>query len=203
MKFASAAAVAAVLLSVVSAQKPIVTMTSPLANTKYKACSDAILSWINPSDRIISEIVLAYGPSEALQPVMTIAQNVPAADGHYTWKIPCDIKNGDKYAFKLGTSPNLAFAGPFTIEGGVGGSLPAGSSPGSTTGNTSSGSSSGSPVDSAGAPGAAPASSPNNSQGSQTSSSTSTSSASSLVSGSSLMFKCVKFNYGKEADVHA
>ncbi|KAG0166207.1 hypothetical protein DFQ30_007457 [Apophysomyces sp. BC1015] len=196
MKFASAAAVAAVLLSVVSAQKPIVTMTSPLANTKYKACSDAILSWINPSDRIISEIVLAYGPSEALQPVMTIAQNVPAADESHIQVIYLD-------AFKLGTSPNLAFAGPFTIEGGVGGSLPAGSSPGSTTGNTSSGSSSGSPVDSAGAPGAAPASSPNNSQGSQTSSSTSTSSASSLVSGSSLMFKCVKFNYGKEADVHA
>ncbi|KAF7722746.1 hypothetical protein EC973_002730 [Apophysomyces ossiformis] len=184
MKLTGTAIVSAVLLSVVSAQKPIVSMTSPLANTKYKACSDAILSWINPQERSISEIVLAYGPAEALQPVMTIAQNVPASDGHYTWKIPCDIKNGDKYAFKLGTSPKLAFAGPFTIEGGVGGNLPSGGSSGSPPTNNNGGSSSGTSTGSEGTSGGSSSSSSSDSQTNQTSASTHTSSASRSMTGS-------------------
>ena len=35
-------------------------------------------------------------------------------------------------AFELGNSPDLAFAGPFTIEGGVGGTLPSSSNTSST-----------------------------------------------------------------------
>ncbi|KAI9485270.1 MAG: hypothetical protein EXX96DRAFT_544564 [Benjaminiella poitrasii] len=124
MKFTGASLfVSAVYLaSLVSAQKAIVSITSPLANTKYKAGQEAIISWINPSVQTIPQIVLAKGPSSALQPIMTIATNVNANDMKYVWKIPFEIENGSEYAFELGTSPDLAFAGPFTIEGGVGSS---------------------------------------------------------------------------------
>ncbi|KAI8376350.1 uncharacterized protein BYT42DRAFT_517249 [Radiomyces spectabilis] len=133
MKFVSTCFIAAALFAVTSAQKPIVSVTSPLSGTKYKAGSEAIISWINPAVPNIPQIVLARGPSSALQPVMTIAQNVNAADGKYVWKIPLEIENGDEYAFEIGQSPDLAFAGPFTIEGGVGGTLPASSNGGSSS----------------------------------------------------------------------
>ncbi|KAI8970308.1 hypothetical protein BDF20DRAFT_117627 [Mycotypha africana] len=118
---------AAYLASFVTAQGsgPIVSITSPLANTKYKAGQEAIISWINPTVQTIPQIVLAKGPSNALQPVTTIATNVNAKELKYVWKIPFEIENGNEYAFELGQSPDLAFAGPFTIEGGVGGTLPA------------------------------------------------------------------------------
>ncbi|KAI8391798.1 uncharacterized protein BYT42DRAFT_489202 [Radiomyces spectabilis] len=132
MKLSTAALINCALFGLVTAQQAIVSITSPLAGTKYKAGQDAIISWINPTTSTISQIVLAKGPSTALQPVMTIAQNVNAADGSYTWKIPMDIENSEEYAFELGTSPDLAFAGHFTIEGGVG------ASSGSSSSNNSS-----------------------------------------------------------------
>ncbi|KAK4520473.1 uncharacterized protein ATC70_007985 [Mucor velutinosus] len=113
----------------------IVSITSPLLNTKYKAGQEAIISWINPTVATIPQIILAKGPSTALQPIMTIATNVNANDLKYVWKIPFEIENGSEYAFELGNSPDLAFAGPFTIEGGVGGTLP--SSNTSSTGTSS------------------------------------------------------------------
>ncbi|ORX61567.1 hypothetical protein DM01DRAFT_1125110 [Hesseltinella vesiculosa] len=120
MKFAL---IASVLMSLVAADS-IVSITSPLAGTKLKAGQDVIISWVNPTVPTISQIVLAKGPSTALQPMTAIAQNVDAAAGHFTWKIPYEIENGAEYAFEFGTSPDLAFAGPFSIEGGVGGTLP-------------------------------------------------------------------------------
>ncbi|ORZ12708.1 hypothetical protein BCR42DRAFT_453412 [Absidia repens] len=120
MKFTLLASTA--LLAVVSGQ--IVSITSPLSGTKLKAGTNAMLSWVSPKVPTISQIVLAKGPSNALQPVTTIASNVDTASGKYEWKIPYEIENGE-YSFELGTSPDLAFAGPVTIEGGVGGTLPA------------------------------------------------------------------------------
>ncbi|KAG2196157.1 hypothetical protein INT46_007809 [Mucor plumbeus] len=127
--FISAAYVAS-LLSVSTAS--IVSITSPLTNTKYKAGQEAIISWINPTVATIPQIILAKGPSTALQPIITIATNVNANDLKYVWKIPFEIENGNEYAFELGNSPDLAFAGPFTIEGGVGGTLPSSSNTSST-----------------------------------------------------------------------
>ncbi|KAI8099529.1 uncharacterized protein BX664DRAFT_377380 [Halteromyces radiatus] len=121
MKFALL--ISSALFAVVSGDV-IVSITSPLSGTKLKAGSDAVISWVNPTVPTISQIVLAKGPSTALQPVTTIATNVDTAGGKYVWKIPYEIENGNEYAFELGTSPDLAFAGPFSIEGGVGGTLP-------------------------------------------------------------------------------
>ncbi|KAI8068004.1 hypothetical protein BC940DRAFT_326217 [Gongronella butleri] len=134
MKFAL---IASALLAVASAQQAaIVSITSPLSGSKLKAGQDCIISWVNPSVPSISQIVLARGPSTALQPVTTIAQNVDTAAGHYTWKIPYEIENGAEYAFELGTSPDLAFAGPFSIEGGVGGGITSNTSTPSTQPST-------------------------------------------------------------------
>ncbi|KAI8148035.1 hypothetical protein BJV82DRAFT_653951 [Fennellomyces sp. T-0311] len=130
MKFSSTAIISAALIAVASAQAPaaapgapIVSITSPLSGTSYKAGSKAIISWINPQVQTIPQIVLARGPSTALQPVAQIAQSVIASAGRYEWEIPYDCTNGNDYAFELGSSPDLAFAGPFSIDGCTGGNF--------------------------------------------------------------------------------
>lgn len=96
MKFTGATIIlsAVYLASIVSAQ--IISVTSPLTGTKYKAGQEAIISWINSKVPTISQIVLAKGPSSALQPVLTIATNVNANDMKYVWKIPFELENGNE-----------------------------------------------------------------------------------------------------------
>ncbi|KAI7856361.1 hypothetical protein BDC45DRAFT_533790 [Circinella umbellata] len=169
------AAIAALAIAAVSAQdtKPIVSITAPLSGTKLKAGSDAIITWINPTVDSISKIMLAKGEATALQPLVEVASNVDAKAGTYTWKIPADIAPGADYAFELGESPNMAFAGHFTIEGGDGSSpnstasasggasvsasassKPSGSADSSASGSSGSGSSGSKPTSSASASGA-------------------------------------------------
>ncbi|CAO3616197.1 unnamed protein product [Cunninghamella blakesleeana] len=124
--------ISSALIALASAQNPLISVTSPLAGAKYKAGQDAIISWINPTQPAISQIVLVQGPSTALQPVTTIAQNVNAADGKYVWKIPIEIANGE-YAFEFGNSPDMAYTGKFFIEGGVGGTIPSSGDNSTTT----------------------------------------------------------------------
>ncbi|KAI7868512.1 hypothetical protein BDF14DRAFT_1794079 [Spinellus fusiger] len=76
-------------------QGSIISITSPLTGTRYQAGSDAIITWVNPNVDVISQILLARGPSTALQPIITIAQNVKASDGKYVWKIPTELPDGD------------------------------------------------------------------------------------------------------------
>ncbi|PHZ17253.1 uncharacterized protein RHIMIDRAFT_253502 [Rhizopus microsporus ATCC 52813] len=132
MKLAALLVSAAYIVSFVSAQTPIVSITSPLANTRVKAGTEVIISWVNSKVSTIPQIVLAKGPATALQPLMTIATNVNANDMKYVWKVPKELPDGNDYAFELGTSPDIAFTGAFTIEGGTGGPLPAQSSSDST-----------------------------------------------------------------------
>jgi hypothetical protein len=87
---------AAYLAALVSAQKAPVSITSPLMGTKYKAGQEAIIAWINPSVQTIPEIILAKGPSTALQPVLTIAKDVNANDLKYVWKIPLEIESSNE-----------------------------------------------------------------------------------------------------------
>ena len=112
MKFTGTAFISAALVALASAQgaqpaaggsQPatggagggaIVSITSPLTGTVYKAGSKARITWINPKVDSISKISLARGPSTALQPVAQIAQNVNAATGSYEWDIPQDCENG-------------------------------------------------------------------------------------------------------------
>lgn len=91
---------AAFLASLVAAE-PIVSITSPLTNTRYKAGSEAIISWINPTVGTIPQIVLAKGKSNALQPLRVIATNVNAQDMKYVWKIPLEIDNADDCKFSI------------------------------------------------------------------------------------------------------
>lgn len=99
MKFTTLFLSVGYLATIASAQTAIVSITSPLSNTNYKAGSEAIISWVNPSVPTISQIVLAKGPSTGLQPVMTIATNVDAKDLRYTWKIPDDLPDGTDCKF--------------------------------------------------------------------------------------------------------
>ncbi|CAO3599818.1 unnamed protein product [Absidia cylindrospora] len=105
----------------------IVSVTAPLANNVYTAGGQAIITWINPTVDIISQIQLSQGPSTALQPVMNVAKNVSASDMQYTWQIPATLAAGSDYAFVFGTSPNLSYTGQFTIKA-ADGTAPASSS---------------------------------------------------------------------------
>ncbi|KAG0740966.1 hypothetical protein G6F62_009792 [Rhizopus arrhizus] len=178
MKFVTLYISAAYLASLVLAQKPPVSITSPLANTHYKAGSEAIISWVNPAVKTIPQIVLAKGSSTSLQPVMTIATEVNADDLKYVWKIPKDLPSGDDYAFELGRSPDIAFTGAFTIEGGTGTSFPSQNSTSSSSESNSS-SSSGSSNNAGSASTPATSSGSTNSQTSQSAGTSHASSASS------------------------
>lgn len=114
MKFTGTAFISAALVALVSAQgaQPapaaggagggaIVSITSPLTGTVYKAGTKARITWINPKVDTIPKIALARGPSTALQPVAQIAQNVNAATGSYEWDIPQDCENGKDCKFDL------------------------------------------------------------------------------------------------------
>lgn len=85
---------AAYLATLVSAD-PIISIASPLTGTVYTAGSEAIIAWNNPTVKTISQIVLAKGKSNALQPILTIATNVNAADMKYVWKIPFEIDTAE------------------------------------------------------------------------------------------------------------
>ncbi|KAI9250784.1 hypothetical protein BY458DRAFT_482568 [Sporodiniella umbellata] len=169
MKF-SAVFLSAVYLASVMCQeaKPPISITSPLANTKIRAGSEFIISWVNPKIKTISQITLSKGSSTSLQPLMTVAKDVNASDLKYVWKVPMELSNGEDYALVMGTSPDLAFTGAFSIEGGTGGPLPAQNTTSSqpSSGQTnpsrpSNGSSSSSPNTTPGAPTTKPADSPN------------------------------------------
>ena len=110
------AAVAVLAATVVSAQSNIVSITSPLTGTVYTAGQPAVITWIDQQVPVIPKIVLAKGLPTALQPVSTIAQDVDANAGSYTWNVPVDIAAGDDYAFELGNSPNVSYTGLFTIK---------------------------------------------------------------------------------------
>jgi hypothetical protein len=88
-------------LAVVSAQGqatsggPIISVTSPLTGTKYRAGTDVIIAWTDPKVDTISQITLARGKSTALTVLRPIANNVPAKDMKYTWSVPKDLPDGD------------------------------------------------------------------------------------------------------------
>ncbi|KAI9305108.1 hypothetical protein BJ944DRAFT_265774 [Cunninghamella echinulata] len=110
-----------ILIALASCQQNIVSITSPLSNSQYTAGEKLIISWINPTVQTIPSITLVNGPATALQPVSTIAQNVDANSGSYSWSIPADITPG-RYALQLGTSPSISYSGFFTINAANGGS---------------------------------------------------------------------------------
>ncbi|KAL0077303.1 hypothetical protein F4703DRAFT_1883286 [Phycomyces blakesleeanus] len=106
--------IAAFAIAMASAEN-IISVTSPLTGTVYTAGTSVIISWVNPTVDTISKIVLAQGAATALQPVLNVAENVPATTNSYTWAIPADITPGD-YALEFGTSPDLSYTGQFSIK---------------------------------------------------------------------------------------
>ncbi|KAI9283568.1 Ser-Thr-rich glycosyl-phosphatidyl-inositol-anchored membrane family-domain-containing protein [Umbelopsis sp. AD052] len=145
------AAVAAFAIAAVSAQTTPVSITSPLTGTVYTAGGQALITWTNPTTPTLGQIQLAKGPATALQPVGQVASNVQTSDGKYTWTIPADTPAGTDYAFELGTSPNIAYSGFFTINAASGGS-----SNSTGSGSSSSGAAGASASGSAAASGSSP-----------------------------------------------
>ncbi|OZJ06749.1 hypothetical protein BZG36_00426 [Bifiguratus adelaidae] len=142
------------------AQSPILYPSAPLSGTVWKQGQTVIISWTQPSVPDF-QITLAQGSSNALQQLSVIAQNVVASKMSYNWDIPTDLPPASNYALEFGTSPNLAFAGPFTVESLDGSPVP--SSSASPAAVTSSGSgmtnmSGASPMKTGGRPGASGAS---------------------------------------------
>ncbi|KAG0172461.1 hypothetical protein DFQ28_005089 [Apophysomyces sp. BC1034] len=126
------AVVAALALAVVSADN-IVTITSPLQGTTFKAGQEATITWIDPKVQSIPKIVLDKGPATRLQPVADVASNVPTGPGSFKWTIPANTVPGDDYAFALGVSPDISYTGHITITA-ADGAAPAGNGTAATTG---------------------------------------------------------------------
>ncbi|KAI8336158.1 hypothetical protein BC941DRAFT_514342 [Chlamydoabsidia padenii] len=114
-------------LAMVSCQN-IVSITSPLTGTVYTAGKPALLTWVDAKVSTIPAIVVAHGNASALEPISTIATDVDASTGSYTWNIPSDFISGEQYALEFGKSPNISFSGFFTVKSGDGTSTEASSS---------------------------------------------------------------------------
>ncbi|KAI8881575.1 hypothetical protein K501DRAFT_300636 [Backusella circina FSU 941] len=119
MKFSAILTVSSAFLAMVVAQGSV-SVTTPLPGTKYKAGTEVIIRWTDPKTTTISQIALARGKATALNVLSIIGKDINAKDMQYSWTIPYEIENGDDYALEFGTSPDISFAGPFSIEGGVG-----------------------------------------------------------------------------------
>lgn len=85
------AAIAAIAATVVSAQS-IVT-SQPASNQALTAGSTANVVW-TPVDGVISQIDLRQGDQAALAFVSTVATNVPASAGTYSWNIDASLPAG-------------------------------------------------------------------------------------------------------------
>ncbi|KAG1137176.1 hypothetical protein G6F37_011421 [Rhizopus arrhizus] len=65
---------------------------------------------------------LAQCNPNALQSVMTVAENVDANADSYTWSVPANSTLGVDYALELGVSPNISYTCLLTIQAGNGSS---------------------------------------------------------------------------------
>ncbi|CAO3683888.1 unnamed protein product [Rhizopus stolonifer] len=77
-------------------------------NSVYK-CLDA---------RSLTNDTLAKDSPNSLQLVMTVAKNVDANAGFYTWSIPANTTPGIDYALELGVSPNISYTYLLTFQAG-------------------------------------------------------------------------------------
>ncbi|PNE37372.1 hypothetical protein AOB60_23940 [Streptomyces noursei] len=93
----------------------VVSLTSPLKGDIYRAGSQMTIAWTDPKVQTISQIVLATGSDDGLQPVMTVAEDVDAQSGSYEWTVPDDLTEG-LYRLEVGTPPNVAYSGQFWVE---------------------------------------------------------------------------------------
>ncbi|CAO3653083.1 unnamed protein product [Cunninghamella echinulata] len=105
-----------ILISVVSAQQPAVTITYPKNGAILKAGTNAMITWNNPTVDFVNGIVLGKGTATDVQPIEKIAGMIPAFELSYTWKIPANFSSGNDYFFIFGQTANQAIAGPFTIS---------------------------------------------------------------------------------------
>lgn len=85
------AALAAIACSVVSAQNII--SSRPSLNQVLVAGTSAQIVWA-PVDGTIANIDLRQGDKNALTFLQTIATNVPANTGSYSWNVPADLPAG-------------------------------------------------------------------------------------------------------------
>ncbi|KAI9307739.1 hypothetical protein BJ944DRAFT_285988 [Cunninghamella echinulata] len=103
------------LISVTSAQQPIISITSPIRGTVYKAGTYVPIAWYNPTVDTINGLLLSQGHGTNLQPILQIADTIPAKNLIYSWKIPIDIPPANDYVFVFGLGFDKVYAGPFTI----------------------------------------------------------------------------------------
>ncbi|CAO3653087.1 unnamed protein product [Cunninghamella echinulata] len=105
----------ATLISVISTQKPIISITSPIRGTVYKAGTYAPIAWYNPTVDTINGLLLSQGHDTNLKPILQIADSIPAKNLIYSWRIPIDIPPANDYVFVFGLALDRVYAGPFTI----------------------------------------------------------------------------------------
>ncbi|GAA5804887.1 Ser-Thr-rich glycosyl-phosphatidyl-inositol-anchored membrane family-domain-containing protein [Helicostylum pulchrum] len=128
----------ALAITMVFGQANPVYITAPLTGASYTAGATILIRWINPVAETITQIVLAKGISTNIQAVSTVASNVATSTGSFSWTIPADLPAGTDYAFALGTSPDVAYTGQFTINAASGDATTTTTAAGSSTASASS-----------------------------------------------------------------
>ncbi|KAI9257737.1 hypothetical protein EDC94DRAFT_614002 [Helicostylum pulchrum] len=128
------AAIAAVALTVVSAVK--ITSSRPSMNQVLVAGANTQIVW-KPVEGVITTIDLRQGDENALTFLQTIATNVPANTGTYSWDVPATLPAGADYALSFGLSPEDTYSPFFAISAGNGSAPPPAASNSSPAAGTS------------------------------------------------------------------
>ncbi|MDD3737866.1 MAG: Ser-Thr-rich GPI-anchored membrane family protein [Lentimicrobiaceae bacterium] len=91
---------------------PILTVTCPKAGAKWENGSTHNITWkqVSISDNIKIELINVYGSVQG-----TLAENVTATNGSWTWNIPVGLPSGSGYKIRLTAGAKVAESGIFDI----------------------------------------------------------------------------------------
>ena len=133
-----ASLLAAPLLLVVAATPAYaaVTVDSPVAGSTYATGQGMNIAWSPlPGDSGgPMQIQLMEGSPEAPLPfAVTVTPDVDTAAGSFTWTIPASVPSASDYFLQLGSAPDIAYSGTFTVTTATG-SASGGPSGGSANG---------------------------------------------------------------------
>ncbi|KAK9768739.1 hypothetical protein K7432_000419 [Basidiobolus ranarum] len=93
----------ATLLAMAALTKADMSITSPVAATKWTRGKFVDIEWFVTEEELATSLVieLREGPVNNLALSRTIARDVDANEESYLWKVPSDLSPGEKYAVRI------------------------------------------------------------------------------------------------------
>ncbi|ORX99190.1 hypothetical protein K493DRAFT_299529 [Basidiobolus meristosporus CBS 931.73] len=93
----------AAILAMATLSQANMSITSPVATTKWTRGEYIDIEWIIEEQDLETSLTieLREGPAENLALSRTIAKDIDVNEESHIWKVPSDLKPGDKYAVRF------------------------------------------------------------------------------------------------------